>query len=121
MVLENDVEEVKVESGMSIWGEPKCNQCGACCFEYVKWQYEQGLSETEQCPEFIIRDGLAVCLVHDQERPRICEDYFCGNTDFHVRFSERGDKILRSIAEMLGTAPKSYKLPSLIPKLKSTA
>ena len=117
MVINETVEEVKVEKGIGIWGNHKCVQCGACCYEWHKFLHEIKARQTEQCENFEIRDGKAYCLAHEQKREPICENYFCGNTEFIARFPEKGDEKLRAIAEMLGTAPDSYKIPKLFPRL----
>ena len=110
-----DAEEVKVEKGIGIWGNTECAQCGACCYEWVKYLHDTGVRETERCESFEIRDGKAYCLAHDGERPPICRNYFCGNTDFRARFLDHGDETLRGIAEVLGTVPAENKIPKLLP------
>ena len=116
MIIEQGIEEVKVEKGMGIWGNMECAQCGACCYEYNKYLHEIEARNGEQCKNFIIEDGKAYCLAHDKEREPLCEKYFCGNTDFIFRFMYEVDERLRNIAESLGTAPSSYSIPKLLPK-----
>ena len=119
MVIENVVEEVKVEKGMGIWGNYICIQCGACCVDLYRCNYKNCLTDTDSCGNFEIRDGMAFCRVHDSKRQPICENYFCGNTDFHFRFGTfNGDEKLRRIAEEIGTVPLERKLPSLLPLIK---
>jgi hypothetical protein len=114
---ENEYEEIKVEKGMGIWGNDKCVQCGACCYEWNKYLFEIEARTTEKCENFTIKDGKAYCLAHEGDRKRICGSFFCGDTDFYFRFRCRGDENLRKIAEMLGTVPENYKIPKLLPKI----
>lgn len=117
----DDVEEVKVEKGIGIWGNTECAQCGACCYEWNKYLHKIEARETEQCENFAIQNGKAYCLAHDGNRKSICQDYFCGDPDFIFRFRCGGDETLRKIAEMLGTVPVDYKIPKLIPRIVAKA
>ena len=111
-------ETIQARKGIGIWGNTECVQCGACCYEYNKYLYECNARESEQCENFEIKDRKAYCLAHEGQRKEICGWYFCGNAHFNSRFSAGSDKILRQIAEQLGTAPKNYKIPVLMKKDK---
>ena len=41
-----------------------CNRCGQCCL-------------TEDCEHLLIEDGLATCLIHEEDRPLKCTSYPC--------------------------------------------
>lgn len=114
---ENEPEEIKVEKGIGIWGNTKCAQCGACCYEWNKYLFEIEARTTIRCENFTIKDGKAYCLAHESCRKPICKNFFCGNTEFYFRFGCHGDENLRKIAEMLGTVPNDYKIPKLLPKI----
>ncbi|MEK9175096.1 MAG: hypothetical protein AAB795_00725 [Patescibacteria group bacterium] len=111
---DSNVEKIRAEKGLGIWGNRTCIQCGACCHEYFKYLFKIGASNTEQCAHFSIKDGMAHCMIHEQQREAICTNYFCGDTDFIFRFGEKGDAKLREIAETLDTVPFSFKIPSLV-------
>lgn len=117
MAIDDNVEEVKVEKGMGIWGNTECAQCGACCYEWNKYLHQIEAREIEQCENFVIQDGKAYCSAHNDSRKPIRRDYFCGNTDFIFRFRYGSDETLRKIAEMLGTVSADYKIPKLLPRI----
>jgi hypothetical protein len=119
MAINEEMEEVKVEKGMGIWGNTNCAQCGACCYEWNQYLHKIEAKEKEICENFLIKDGQAYCLAHEKDREPICQNYFCGNTDFIWRFRYHGDEKLRKIAETLGTVPPKHKIPSLLPPLHS--
>lgn len=52
-------------------------------------------------------------MAHDSKMAALCKSWFCGNNDFTTRISDGGDDQLRAIAFEMGTAPQSYKIPTL--------
>ena len=48
-----------------------CKRCGKCCSIYNP--FNKG--NREPCPQLKIEDGLATCLIYDQERHDICKTY----------------------------------------------
>jgi len=115
------IQTIQAKQGIGIWGNIECIQCGACCYEYNLYLYQCKEKETEQCENFYIKDSKAYCLAHENKRKQLCEEHFCGNVHFDTRFEFNGDKILRKIAEQLGTTPSKYKIPIKIKrKIKVT-
>ncbi|MFH0949474.1 MAG: hypothetical protein V1802_03220 [Candidatus Aenigmatarchaeota archaeon] len=116
MAIYDSVEEVKVKKGIGIWNNTECVRCGACCYEWNKYLHQSGAKETEQCKNFVIRDAKAYCLVHNEHKSPLCQDYFCGDTGFTLRVKYGGDEMLRDRAKILGTVPPGYKIPKPFPR-----
>lgn len=90
-----------------IWGNTSCQQCGACCSEYIA-RLTMIMDWDHACNNFVIEDGKARCLVHeDPNRDPICQAYFCGNRreDSDPVEIKYGHERMRALARKLGTAP----------------
>ena len=94
-----------VEGNLGIWGNDKCAQCGACCYEY--YQYLSKISDNlvnEQCESFKVAGGKAYCLSHGEEMEPLCASFLCNELGPYYN-NDRGER-LRKIAVQLGTVPE---------------
>gem|GEM_PF-1308705 len=115
-----EIPEVRITSEMGIWGNSFCIRCGACCVEYREWLHEQNPErDPPMCPNFQIREGIATCLAHESERGTLCKTFFCGGADIEQRLKYGGDRNLRAVAHRIGTTPKLYSIPTLLPGITS--
>jgi len=83
---------------LGIWGNEKCMQCGACCYDYNK---------NSLCRYQSIRDGKSYCKMHESpKRDRLCQNWFC------VNLAESSKAEFRHIAtNILRTTPCTFSTP----------
>lgn len=100
-------------SGKSIWGTDKCEQCGSCCYKFqIKTLGKEKEKQYVLCPYQKI-GGVSSCEKHGQNKPKECKRYGCWERKYPMGTPAERYAMIRMAIDILHTKEESDLIKAL--------